>query len=434
MFGFFLPKNSVSFYSLKHHIQFFNFMFSIAVTKQNHSLDFLSTKFKRLLLLACLILLASACTQQEEISFENIEAPSNSAKAFGYEATFSYPSFSGEFEVASTSTLVTDLSRMNPFIENSVDNRELQIRFYYPTVNSTSKNDSKKLSVISPDAWDYMIGHQEMSGKKLRYENYRKATWYITLDQPVSTALPSYPVLIFSHGYGYNAESYSAMSAELASRGYMVVSINHTYGANPSYLSDDKPVWAKSLPKNDLSAYLSVWSDDQIFIIDQLNLINNNPDSLLFQKLDLANLGVFGHSYGGAAAYHTAAADPRIKAVIDIDGTIFNFEQAFITQPFAFILSKDHQPKFDYQHSEGKSYELRFKDFEHISFTDHILWWQWDHDELDLGLGNINGYRAIELTTEIVDDFFGHFLLSKESQWFQTNNVKTKEVSLTRKN
>ena len=165
-----------------------------------------------------------------------------------------------------------------------------------------------------------------------------------------------------------------------------------------------------------------------------LNLINNNPDNLLFQKLDLANLGVFGHSYGGAAAYHTAAVDPRIKALIDIDGTIFNFEQQFITQPFAFFLSKDHQPKFDYQHSENETYELRFNDFEHISFTDHLLWWQWDHDELDLGLGQINGYRAVELTTEIIDDFFGHFLLSKKSQWFQASDIKTKEVSLIHKN
>jgi len=414
-------------------------MFPLAVSNQIHNLDYLSIKFKRLILSACLILLASACTQQEEISFDNIEVPSSSLEAYGYKATFSYPSFSGEFDVGSDSILVTDFSRINPFVANSIDNRKLQIRFYYPTTTRPSDNNENKLPVISPDAWDYMIGHQEISGKKLRFDNYRDAKWNINLNQPVSTEQSDYPVLIFSHGYGYSAESYSAMSAELASKGYVVVSINHAYGANPSYLSDGKPVWAKALPKDDLAAYLSIWSDDQIFIIDQLNFINNNPDSLFFQKLNLANLGVFGHSYGGAAAYHTAAKDSRVKALIDIDGTIFNFEQEFITQPFAFILSKDHRPKFDYRHSEGETYELRFNDFEHISFTDHLLWWQWDHDELDLGLGNINGYRAVELTTEIVDDFFGHFLLSKESQWFQTNNVKTsniktKEVSLVRKN
>jgi len=393
-------------------------------------------RLNRVGLAIALILFVSACSEQNSsiIDEKPIPLAPPIEKTYGYKAPFSYPGFSGEYQVSSHTLDLIDFGRTNPFVEGSVEPRKLQVRFYYPSQTQSEFNQIPKLPVIESKYWEYFIGHQQVKGKKLLFDNYYQVDWNLSLNQKVDQTKSDYPILIFSHGYGYNPESYTALSAELASLGYIVVSINHTYGANPTLLKDFEPIWAKELPKDDLGAFLSIWSSDQSFVIDQLSLINSEPNSLFFQKLDLANLGIFGHSYGGAAAYHTAANDPRIKALIDIDGTIFNFEHHSVVQPFAFVLSKDHQPKFDYQHSEGQSFELRFNDFEHISFTDHILWWQWDHGELDLGLGNVNGYRAVELTTEIVDDFFGHFLLSKDSQWFQKENINTDEISLTRKN
>lgn len=394
-------------------------------------------------LIMVLGLALTACGQQQEQISAVEQADDSLSKSisndpYGRKAIFSYPDFSGNFEVASHSLILSDQSRLESFDENSIENRKVQIRFYYPT-NISTKNTSQisKLPVIAKDAWEYLVGHQELAGKLLRYNNYRNAKWNISLDSPVNNLQPSYPVLIFSHGYGYSAESYSALSAELASKGYIVVSINHTYGANPSDFGNDDLVWAKPLLKDSTGAYLPIWSDDQIFVIDQLNLINSDPASLFFQKLDLTNLGVFGHSYGGAASYYSASRDPRIKAIIDIDGTIFDFEQKTISQPFAFILSKDHQPKYDFFNAGDRAYQLRLPHFEHSSFSDHILWWQWDHDNYQLGQGNVDAHRAVELTTNLVSDFFDTYLLSKETEWFQNGNVdsmETGEVILNRQN
>jgi len=384
-------------------------------------------------------LILSACNQQDpSVSLvESVDLSKSvpvSNKIYGRQAVFSYPDFAGKFEVASHSMVISDPSRIEPFDQNSIENRKLQVRFYYPTnALNNAQPVQHQLPVISRDTWDYLVGPHERDGKMLRFDNYRTAKWNIALNSKVASSQPSYPVLIFSHGYGYSAESYSALSAELASKGYIVVSINHTYGANHSDFGNNDIVWAQPLPSDEIGAYLPIWSDDQMFVINQLNLINSDINNLFYSKFDLSNLGIFGHSYGGAAAYLTASRDPQVKAVIDIDGTIFNYEDHYIDQPFAFILSKDHQPEFDYANAGNDAYEIRLTSFKHVSFTDHILWWQWDHDDKNLGLGKVDAHRAIELTTEIVSDFFAKYLTSETSQWFESEQIVTSEIELIKK-
>jgi pimeloyl-ACP methyl ester carboxylesterase len=383
------------------------------------------------------LLLLSACDQAEPLQSSQSKStnttPTDTVQRYGRQSLFSYPEFSGKYAVASSSLTVEDFSRLEPFSAESVDNRKLQVRFYYPANKISTFESDKKLPIISQAAWDYLIGHQVLLGKKLRYSNYEKATWDINLDQPVNSGQGNFPVLIFSHGYGYNAESYTAMSAELASKGYIVVSINHSFGANPSKIND-RLVWATPLNRDAIGAYLPIWSDDQILIIDKLVQLNSDSESLFFQKLDLSNLGLFGHSYGGAASYYTASRDPRVKAIMDIDGTIFNFENLFITQPFAFVLSKNHKPKFDYWNAGNKAFEIKLFEFEHITFTDYPLWWQWDHDQSELGLGKVDAHRAVELTVELVDDFFAHQSLLENSRWFNQSSQRNNELLVVRKN
>ncbi len=382
------------------------------------------------------VIILSACNQTEQMPVQQKEASVSKVKintnaTYGRKAVFSYPDFAGKFNVASHSMVLSDQSRFEPFALNSVENRKLQIRFYYPTnVSANDTRQQNKLPVIAQDAWEYLIGPNQLKGKMLRFDNYRTAKWDISLDTEVDTLQPSYPVLVFSHGYGFSAESYSALSAEIASRGYIVVSINHTYGANPSDFGNNDLVWAEPLRTDSVGAYLPIWSDDQIFIIDQLSLINGNPDSLFFNRLDLVNLGVFGHSYGGAASYYSASRDPRIKAVIDIDGTIFDFADRYIDQPFTFILSKNHRPKFDFDLAGNDAYQIRFQQFEHVSFTDHVLWWQWDHDELDLGLGKADAHRAIELTAKVTLQFFDKYLKNKEGGWLAEQSLTSEELEI----
>lgn len=416
----------------------------------------------RLVISGLIITIVSACAEptvkvSPKGSPETLTKPAQTS-TYGREATFSYPSFSGNHLVATTSMVMTDYARLETFENNSIERRKLQVRFFYPREEQEPKSNSQKLAVINKVTWKYLVGHQELSGKRLRYSNYENAFWDVSLNSAVSTVQQSYPVLIFSHGYGYNTESYTALLAELASKGYIVAAINHSYGANPSDLGisesfpyapmdsntgslealDESPraapnrriVWAKPLKYDAIEQYLPIWSDDQSFVIEQLVRLNSDSQSMLFQKLDLANLGLFGHSYGGAAAYHTAANDNRIKALIDIDGTIFNHSRQTLLQPFAFIVSNQHQPKFNFDDAANKSYLVRLNQFTHSTFTDHVLWWQWDHDDSVKELGDVEALTAVELTSELIDDFFSQFLLEQPAQWFLDDNIQTEELTI----
>ena len=379
------------------------------------------------------LILASACSEQAVESFVDIQTEKNSPETsspYGRKATFSYPEFSGQYQVATHSLLLTDPSRNETMIENTIDKRKLQIRFFYPRAPQPKNSRPEQLPVISEDAWLYLIGHQQRAGKKLRFDNYQNAQWNISISSELSSVQPDFPVLVFSHGYGYSAEYYAALCAELASKGFIIVAINHSYSANPSDIGSDKPIWAKPLNREKISEYLPIWSADQLFVIEQLSRINASQNSLFFQKLDLSRIGIFGHSYGGAASYHSASVDPRIKAVVNLDGTIFNFEGNYLTQPFAFFVSKNHHPKFDYRFASENAYLVKLAQFNHISFTDHVLWWQWDHDDYDVGLGPVDALRSIELTTELVNDFFSTHLIDKQPSWFTNENLSTSEFQV----
>lgn len=55
-------------------------------------------------------------------------------------------------------------------------------------------------------------------------------------------------------------------------------------------------------------------------------------------RLDLAHLGIFGHSFGGAAAAQVCHMDARCKAGIDIDGDLFgDVVQTGLDKPFMVL-------------------------------------------------------------------------------------------------
>ncbi len=64
-------------------------------------------------------------------------------------------------------------------------------------------------------------------------------------------------------------------------------------------------------------------------------------------RLDMTRVGVFGHSFGGAAAALFCHEDSRCKAGIDVDGAPHgSVIQAGINRPFMFLLS-------DHSHESG---------------------------------------------------------------------------------
>lgn len=171
----------------------------------------------------------------------------------------------------------------------------------------------------------------------------------------------SCPLVVFSHGaFGVIDSNYSTCT-ELASHGYVVASIGHTYHAmfvtdtdgNTTYASTEflKQVSAGNSEADDPEsekeryeysrAWMQVRTADENFVLDQILSLaagdknGNTPgettdvgteeaaeDANPWRLIDTEHIGLFGHSMGGAASVQLGRERDDIDAVIDLEGTM----------------------------------------------------------------------------------------------------------------
>jgi len=94
-----------------------------------------------------------------------------------------------------------------------------------------------------------------------------------------------YPLVIISHGYPGNRYLLSHLGENLASKGYVVASIDH---AESTY--DDQQAFTSTLYNRPL---------DQRFILDSMAGLAEDSASFAYQLLDADRTGVVGYSMGG---------------------------------------------------------------------------------------------------------------------------------------
>ena len=102
--------------------------------------------------------------------------------------------------------------------------------------------------------------------------------------EPESADAP-YPLVILSHGYPGNRFLLSHLGENLASKGYVVVSIDHT---DSTY--DDQQAFPSTLYNRPL---------DQRFVLNTMAGLAADSSSFLYQLLDAETTAVVGYSMGG---------------------------------------------------------------------------------------------------------------------------------------
>lgn len=137
-----------------------------------------------------------------------------------------------------------------------------------------------------------------------------------------------FPVVLFFPGRGGERQGYSILCEALASHGYMVMAMDHPYGANFVKFPDGTKI---VLTLKDLlfvprdRDYRYRYDDELIeaalkdtdFVLDHFQVFGD-----LSRACDQQNIILMGHSLGGNIAHIKGFADKRIKAIVDIDSKI----------------------------------------------------------------------------------------------------------------
>jgi predicted dienelactone hydrolase len=236
-----------------------------------------------------------------------------------------------------------------------------------------------------------------------------------------------YPLILFSHGWNGFAAQNTEQALELASRGYVVVALQHTYGAvvtvfpdseiaynNPSALPDGAPE-----DEYDAAAHLLAdqWAGDISYTLDVLGNMVMDVRGPFWGAFDFNRIGVYGHSTGGGAAIQFCGTDPRCKAILGMDPFMTPVSRQVLDnglpQPAFFMFSQRWHDLTD-----SKNNRLFTQFYSNLDPSTHVIYIQgtahYDFSDLpllspiapQLGLkGPLNGKRV----TEIVDDYLISF-------------------------
>ncbi len=265
------------------------------------------------------------------------------------------------------------------------------------------------------------------------------------------TAKETFPLLVFSHGsFGFRGSNASTFE-DLASNGYVVCSIDHTYHAFFTKQTDGKMVFANMDFINDAiaitngdyeeqktfeltSQWLELRQQDMNFVLEDIisQTKQSNPE-LVYQLIDTDRIGLFGHSLGGATAAEIGRERSDIDAVIVVDGTMLGEEIGFENGkkilnaeaypiPILNLYNEQHyedakQAGMEYANTYASANALDAKEIVingsgHLNFTDLPLF----SPTLAamLGTGDVDSRYCVETMNRIILTYFNHYLKGVE--------------------
>jgi dienelactone hydrolase len=245
-----------------------------------------------------------------------------------------------------------------------------------------------------------------------------------------------HPVVLYSPGLGGWRAVNTAVVEQLASHGYVVVTIDHTHDSQLVEFPGGR-VAESAIPQPSdeaesdriIAKALAVRVADTRFTLDQLGTLNrgHNPDAEhrslpqgLAGAFDLSRVGMFGVSLGGATAAETMLEDRRIRVGVNLDGTIFGrVLTAGLDQPFLQFGAEPDEGEADdtwnafWTRLRGPRLEIQLKGSKHLSFTDlHTFNEQSGLPEAEQEplFGTIDGRRSIAVQRAYALAFFDRYL------------------------
>ena len=352
------------------------------------------------------------------------------------------PAPSGPFAVGTEIYRWVDASRDEPATKDPSDKRNVIAQAWYPAQARGSRRSI------------YMDGLDNLPPTIVVLPSFVMASYdridtHAALDADVSSQ-KLWPVVIFSPGFGAPRAFYTGLAAEIASRGYVVLTLDHPYESPVTQLADGSIATRRDTSPLDLAArdgwmveQLGIRASDVHFTLDRLA----EGAGRLKGHVDLSRVVAAGHSFGGATALAAAGRDPRIAATANIDGTPYG-ELPVLNRPFLLLQSDfavtGHGDSFVtrnrhlLEEATAPAWRYEVPRANHVAFMDGPLFFappaRWALSQVSkmIDAGDIFGgsrepAEMQRLTADILDAFIRESLLG-ESGILKSTAVRHREI------
>jgi len=362
---------------------------------------------------------------------------------------FKLPIPTGPFPIGTVRRHLVDLKRQETQGNEGGGYRELMVQIWYPAASS------------GPPSPYRLPSETTLRGDRLALVKTHSA-----VGVPVSNARPRYPVILYSPSWQGSRNENVAYVEELASHGFVVVGIDHTYGTDLTFFPDGRVIRSNLVNfidcSSDLAYYrslrevneqLHIRVSDVRFVLCELERFDKeDPAGLFTSLLNLDRLGVFGYSFGGAVAMEACQADSRFRAGIALDSLLFGKSaDVGVEQPFLFLTDDSPIPnEEDLQVADGTKrrqglvgldcvqsmrrsiaehggYWIIVRGTKHPNFSDSALY---QPLKRRTGVGPIDASRATRIVNQCVLSFFERFLNDCPSCSLENICARTPELNL----
>jgi pimeloyl-ACP methyl ester carboxylesterase len=259
-------------------------------------------------------------------------------------------------------------------------------------------------------------------------QNLRVVRTHSHADAPVTELHALLPVVLLVPGLGLAAPDYTVIAEDLASHGYVVVGITQTGSARLSVLPDgtvehgredyDIPERLDERQQEERAeSLLNTWLGDVVTVLDGLHVLNESISSSFAHRLDLNQVAVVGHSFGGAVALEACNREKKCVAGINLDGFPYGMARLHgATKPNLTIWSDPSEhPRTNWIAADRAVRASRMAQVEllratkHFDFTDYAIMFHPPLHFLGL-LGRQDGAKTLEKTCKEIGRFLNECL------------------------
>ncbi|MGW4050332.1 alpha/beta hydrolase family protein [Streptomyces sp. NPDC004779] len=327
------------------------------------------------------------------------------------------PAPTGPYGVGSSVLHLVDRSRTDPWVPEA-DGRELMVTVHYPAADR--RRDGRPAAYATQEEARRLLEAVSIDDPAL-IRQVAKARTHSRAD--VRPAPGRRPLVVLSPGFGMARYTLTSLAVDLASRGYVVASIDHAYESSGTSVPGGRTLTCVACTVMDESGWskgalvTGTRAADTRFVLDRLT--GARPAWKYASSIDRTRIGMAGHSIGGASAATAMASDRRIDAGLNMDGSFWDEPPAdgLGGRPFLFLGTESHGPGSEdtswdrtWAGLSGSKYWLTVAGADHLGFSDAPVLL----GHFGLPHGDLPAERAVSVTRAYVAAFFDEHLRGQE--------------------